>query len=50
VSGAAPSNEPCLLDEDDIPDVVDGESWQKHEHLFDWRGGKLRLQRHGTPR
>jgi hypothetical protein len=49
VSGATQSSEPRLLetlldepllDEDHIPDVVDGEWWQKHEHLFDWSGGR----------
>jgi hypothetical protein len=50
MSGAAQSSEPCLLDVDDIPDVVDGEWWQKHEHLFDWAGGKLRLKRQATLR
>ncbi len=36
-----------LLTEDDIPDVVDGEWYRRHEHLLEWRGGSVRVRRGG---
>lgn len=43
-SESAPASK-VLLTEDDIPDVVDGEWWRRHEHLLEWRGGRLRVRR-----